>query len=283
MDDQDRTEYLARVKRYREKNGFVLYAYVLMSNHVHLLIETPKEPLSKIMQLINFTYTQYFNKKYGKVGHLFQGRYKALLCDRDEYLLGLVRYIHLNPVRVKMANRPEEYKWSSHHDYVKESNGLVSTERVLRLFSERISQARRLFAVFVDEEIGTGRNEEFYKAYEQQIVGDDKFVEKVEKKIERLEEPLRKPSLKEIYKAVKEVTGVSEEEITSRSRQKEVVFARGAMIAAWRASGHQLVDLQAVLKRDLSVLSKYSKVKEEDRGKRAVDRVIKLLNARLQA
>jgi len=283
MDDQDRTEYLARVKRYREKNGFVLYAYVLMSNHVHLLIETPKEPLSKIMQLINFTYTQYFNKKYGKVGHLFQGRYKALLCDRDEYLLALVRYIHLNPVRVKMANRPEEYKWSSHHDYVKESNGLVSTERVLRLFSERISQARRLFAVFVDEEIGTGRNEEFYKAYEQQIVGDDKFVEKVEKKIERLEEPLRKPSLKEIYKAVKEVTGVSEEEITSRSRQKEVVFARGAMIAAWRASGHQLGDWQSVLKRDLSVLSKYSKVKEEDRGKRAVDRVIKLLNARLQA
>jgi REP element-mobilizing transposase RayT len=70
-----------------------------MANHVHLLIETPSATISKIMQRINLTYTQYFNKKYGKVGHLFQGRYKSFLCDRDGYLLSLVRCIHLNPVR----------------------------------------------------------------------------------------------------------------------------------------------------------------------------------------
>jgi hypothetical protein len=74
-----------------------------MSSHVHLLIETPADPISRIMQMINFTYTQYFNRKYGKVGHLFQGRYKSYLCDKDSYLLSLVRYIHHNPVRAGLA------------------------------------------------------------------------------------------------------------------------------------------------------------------------------------
>ena len=74
-DDRDRIEYLKRVGHYKREREFFLYAYVLMSNHVHLLMETVNTPVSKIMQLINFTYTQYFNKRYGKVGHLFQGRY----------------------------------------------------------------------------------------------------------------------------------------------------------------------------------------------------------------
>lgn len=88
--------YLELLNRYKKKCGFILYAYVLMNNHVHLLVETPETPISKIMQMLNFTYAQYFNRRYGKVGHLFQGRYKSFLCDRDQYLLSLVRYIHLN-------------------------------------------------------------------------------------------------------------------------------------------------------------------------------------------
>jgi REP element-mobilizing transposase RayT len=178
-DDMDRSEYLDRVKRYKEKCGFVLYAYVLMSNHVHLLIETPKEPISKVMQLINFTFTQYYNRKYCKVGHLFQGRYKSFLCDRDEYLLALVRYIHLNPVRVDMVKDPSEYKWSSHKGYLDGKSDIVETERVLRLFSESVYQARRLYGEFVKEAIGAGKNESYYQAVEQQILGDEKFIDRV--------------------------------------------------------------------------------------------------------
>jgi REP element-mobilizing transposase RayT len=102
-DEGDRRRYLERLRVYKDKCGFLLYAYVLMSNHVHLLIETPADPISRIMQMINFTYTQYFNRKYGKVGYLFQGRYKFFLCDKDGYLLSLVRYIHHNPVRAGLA------------------------------------------------------------------------------------------------------------------------------------------------------------------------------------
>ncbi len=108
---------------YKERYDFFLYAYVLMSNHVHLLMETQKTPLSKILQGINQSYTMYFNRKYETVGHLFQGRYKAILCDRDEYLLALVKYIHNNPVRVKITRTFYEYQWSSHQSYVQKTKG----------------------------------------------------------------------------------------------------------------------------------------------------------------
>ncbi len=89
------------------------------------------------MQVINFTHTQYFNRKYGKVGHLFQGRYKSFLCDRDEYLLNLVRYVHLNPVRARLVKVPHEYRWSSHNEYLSEDNkSFVEKDKALRLFSE---------------------------------------------------------------------------------------------------------------------------------------------------
>jgi len=88
-DDRDRLAYLERLEQYRERFGFSVYAYVLMANHIHLLVETKIVPLSKIMQGIQFTYTQTFNRRHRTVGHLFQGRYKAILCDRDEYLLEL--------------------------------------------------------------------------------------------------------------------------------------------------------------------------------------------------
>jgi putative transposase len=86
-DDRDRLYYLDRVEHYRQRYQFRLYAYVLMSNHVHFLLETGNTPLSKIVQGIQFTYSQYYNRRYRTVGHLFQGRYKAILCDRDAYLL----------------------------------------------------------------------------------------------------------------------------------------------------------------------------------------------------
>ena len=283
IDDHDRTEYLERLKHYKNEHGFILYAYVLMTNHVHLLIETNKSPISKIMQLINFTYTRYFNKKYGKVGHLFQGRYKSFLCDRDEYLLALVRYIHLNPLRAKMVERPQDYKWSSHHDYISGNSGIVDTDKVLRLFSERVSEARKLYIDFIKEAIGLEREDSFYKAIGQQILGDDKFIEEVERKIDRIGKPLKKPSLHDILRAVKEVTGVNEKDIISRNRKDNMQIARAALVGVCREMGYRLVDLQSILKRDLSVLSRLSKNSESTEGRKIMDKVFTVLNAYMQA
>jgi REP element-mobilizing transposase RayT len=286
VEDQDRVEYLRRLKHYKKECGFILYAFVLMTNHVHLLIETRNNPISKIMQLINLTYTQYFNKKYGKVGHLFQGRYKSFLCDRDEYLLSLVRYIHLNPVRAKLVKEPQEYRWSSYNSYLTEAKDLIDTDRVLRVFSERVSHARRRYRDFIQEAIGEGRNEEFYRAIGQQVLGSDKFLEEVESKIGKIDRPLRKPSLQQILSAVKEVTGIVEDNILSRRRGKEVMFARGVLVGVWREFGYRLMDLQPILKRDLSVLSRMSKISDNPdnrEGRRAKGQVCEMLNARMRA
>jgi len=254
-----------------------------MSNHLHLLMETPEVPISKIMQRINLTYTQFFNKKYSTVGHIFQGRYKSFLCDREEYLLSLVRYIHLNPVRAKLVEHPHEYKWSSHRDYLSGGKGLVDAPRVLRMFSKELPRARRLYREFVKEGQGPGKDELLYKGMKQQILGDDGFVEEVEKKVIRVGVPLKRPSLLEVLKAVSEVTGISVEEMGSRRRSREVKLARGALVRAWREFGNRLGDLQPKIKRDLSVLSRLSRITEQGEGKKVVAEVLRKLDARLQA
>jgi len=186
IDDEDRLEYIRRLKRYKQKCGFLLYAYVLMSNHVHLLLETPKEPIARIMQMMNFTYTQYFNKKYNKVGHLFQGRYRSYLCDKDNYLIGLVRYIHKNPVRAGLVKIPEEYPWSSQGEYIGRVSDLVDTEQVLRIFSERISIARKKYQEFMCEGL-EDKGAQYYVTTEQQIVGNEKFIDIVGMRLKRPE------------------------------------------------------------------------------------------------
>ena len=101
-----------------EKYGCLLHVYVFMTNHYHMILETPQANISKVMHFINGSYTNYINKKRDRSGHLFQGRYKALLIDRDNYLLELSRYIHLNPVRANIVDKPEEYINSSYRSYV---------------------------------------------------------------------------------------------------------------------------------------------------------------------
>jgi REP element-mobilizing transposase RayT len=108
--NDDYLKFLAFLQSQKARRPFYLYAYCLMPNHVHLLAEMLDEPISRVMHGLLTGYSQFYNRKYRKVGHLFQGRYKAILCQTDRYLDELVRYIHLNPVRAKMAARPEEFE-----------------------------------------------------------------------------------------------------------------------------------------------------------------------------
>jgi putative transposase len=102
----------------RRRYPFHLYAYVLMSNHFHLLLEVSDAPTSRIMQSLLTGYARRFNAIHRHKGHLFQGRYKAIVCDRESHLLELVRYIHLNPVRAGLVKRPGEWRWSGHQEYL---------------------------------------------------------------------------------------------------------------------------------------------------------------------
>jgi len=131
--EYDFSKFLEYLKLAQNKYKFYLYAYCLMGNHYHLLIETTQPNISRIMQYINTSYTAYYNKKRNKCGHLFQGRFKSILVEADVYFKELTRYIHLNPVKAKMVNLPQEYKWSSYNSYFKRKSEIIDISRLKTL------------------------------------------------------------------------------------------------------------------------------------------------------
>ena len=114
QNDADRREFFSVLERVLQRFHWLMHAYCLMDNHYHLLIETPEANLSTGMRQVNGIYTQRYNRHHKRVGHLLQGRFKAILVDRDNYLLELCRYVVLNPVRAKMVKRLQDYRWSSY-------------------------------------------------------------------------------------------------------------------------------------------------------------------------
>jgi len=145
----DYLRFTGILARQKSELPFYLYAYCLMPNHLHLLIEMQDDPVSRIMQRMLTSYSQYHNRKYKKIGHLFQGRYKSILCQTDRYLGELVRYIHLNPVRARMVKRPGEYEYSGHRAYLGlDKTGLVDAEPVLRHFGASRQRAVETYIQF---------------------------------------------------------------------------------------------------------------------------------------
>jgi putative transposase len=114
IDDEDKGSFLDVLTIVIERFNWLCHAYCLMENHYHLLIETPNGNLSKGMRELNGVYTQGFNQRYRRVGHLFQGRYKAIIVEKDNHLMSLCRYVVLNPLRVGLIARPEQWRWSSY-------------------------------------------------------------------------------------------------------------------------------------------------------------------------
>lgn len=141
LDNQDKRKFKKKLKNTKEKFEYLLYAYVLMPNHVHLIIYDKNNNISKIMHSILVSFSEYINKKYERVGHLFQNRFKSKPIENDEYLKTAVMYIHYNPEKAGIA-RHNEYEWSSYKEYTKEDNyNLVDTESVLELMRSENSNS----------------------------------------------------------------------------------------------------------------------------------------------
>jgi len=206
---RDCEKFFEYVTKAKQKFSFYLYAYVLMSNHFHLLLETRLPNISKIMHYINTAYTTYYNVKHKRSGHLFQGRYKSIVVDRDNYLLELSRYIHLNPVRAKKVEKPEEYLWSSYLAYTKKGgDGKIDKERVRELMG--MSEGR--YAGFVLEGMGQ-KSQPFKDLYAGFILGKTAFVKD---KLEELKDQIEGDvSYKDQLQS-----GVDEREIISAVEQK---------------------------------------------------------------
>jgi REP element-mobilizing transposase RayT len=171
LDEQDRVLYLDLLGKEIEQQGWVCYAYCLMDNHYHLLIETPEANLVRGMRRLNGVYTQAFNRRHRRVGHLFQGRYKSIVVDKDSYLQELCRYIVLNPVRARVVKEPSRWQWSSYRATAAEVPAplWLAVERVRGLFSSRGGYRR-----FAAE--GIGRDSPWKDLRGQIYLGSEEFL-----------------------------------------------------------------------------------------------------------
>ena len=151
-DEEDFRKYIDLLLRYKEKYHFKLYHYVMMTNHVHLVIE-PSEgggDLSEIMKGINLTYALYYKRKYNHTGHFWQDRYKSIIISKDEYLLACGSYVELNPVRAKMVEDPKDYRWSSYQTYAYGKRDVLVDEHPIYLqLSEDEGARRKKYRQFV--------------------------------------------------------------------------------------------------------------------------------------
>lgn len=150
FDEQDRKHYLASLKKAKGELNFILYAFCLMTNHVHLVLKEMNEPLERTIRRIGVSHAGFINWKYDRVGHLFQGRYRSETIESEAKLLACVRYVHNNPVKAGMVRTPQEYCWSSYATYLQkqEPQSLVDTDYMLELFSNKTDVAKNEFIKF---------------------------------------------------------------------------------------------------------------------------------------
>ncbi len=176
-DDKDHVNILDILQQVNKRYNWLCHGYCLMSNHYHLVIETPDGNLSKGMRQLNGVYTQRFNNRHKRVGHIFQGRYKAILIQKDSHLLEVCRYVVLNPVRAGTVKKPEEWKWSSYRGTVdiEKAQPCLTAEWILGQFAARKRQAKKKYREFV--RAGIGNKSIWEKVKGQSILGKEDFLE----------------------------------------------------------------------------------------------------------
>ena len=256
--DEDRKHFLHRLGEVLQDTGTTCFAWSLMPNHFHLLCRTGPVPLSTVMRRLLTGYAVWFNRSRRRHGHLFQNRFKSILCQEEAYLLELVRYIHLNPLRAGLVRGLDEldsYDYSGHSTLMgKNKNPWQETEETLRYFSSRPASARKAYRSFVAAGIAQGRRpdlaggglirsaggwdslkqkrrEGVYQRSDERILGDSEFVTRV---LARSKEQMNRRhvlraagmDLDRIAKHVSIITGLAPKDILSAGRQRPIVRAR---------------------------------------------------------
>jgi len=260
-DDQDKARFLERLGETVTEGKCSISAWVLMDNHVHLLFKSGDRGISAVMRKLLTWYAQYFNRRHIRTGHLFQNRYKSILCDGENYLLALIRYIHLNPVRAQIVKTIEEldrYPWSGHSTIIgKSKHPWMDIDAVLSQFGGRKRKAILAYRRFVMEELGSGRKPELTgggllrsqggwsrvlalqrsgqkQESDERILGTGDFVHAVMREVE--ERQLRQTKLRRRGKTIADIIeeecrkrGVNAQELVRGSRRRKVSHARAVI------------------------------------------------------
>jgi len=283
-DEKDFNRFLDQLSDCKTRYSFYLYAYALMKNHIHLLLEVKGTSLSRIMQSLLFRYAQYYNRRHREVGHLFQGRYKAIVCDKGAYLLELVRYIHLNPVRAQVVKKPEDYMWTGHLSYLGRRRGsLIDEEFVLDLFGQERLLARQSYRKFVWEGIAEGHEEKYYQVKDQRYLGEDTFIERIEEARRKPEDWTYEIPLEAISREVSRAMGVGEDGLCSDRRDRKAAGVRGLMsYLARRISGYTVKEIADHFRRSSVTISEgIGKVEDLLRKDKAFAKKLNILSQNL--
>lgn len=208
LDDEDRVAFLETLAEAVSRFGWICHAYCLMSNHYHLLIETPDPNLSRGMQFLNGVYTQRFNRHHKRFGHVLQGRYKAILVERESHLLELARYVVLNPVRAKVVHSARDWQWSSYRATSGQADvpEFLHIDWLLSQFDLRRERAIRAYRQFVRQ----GRDIEIWEGLQAgSLLGSEEFIERmrprllqipVDPNVLRRERDAARPPLQAIFR-----------------------------------------------------------------------------------
>jgi REP element-mobilizing transposase RayT len=255
LTDDDRFRFYLLLQEGTCRFGYRVHAFCLMTTHIHLALQAGDIPLSRGMQNLSFRYTRWINWREKRTGHLFQGRYKAILVDGDSYLLELARYIHLNPVRAGMVKDPEDYPWSGHRAYLgDEFLPWLTTDWMLGQFGKSVAKARAGYRAFVLDGLGEEHRPEFHGGGEDpRVLGDDNFVDQCLSDSGGMRLRL---TAKEIADRVCLAYNIDEGTLKTQSQQR--VFSEARAVVGWLARELGCVTLSEVGKhvnRDVGSIS----------------------------
>jgi len=249
LDDDDKTLFVERLSKLLIATGTECLAWALMSNHFHLLLRPQSTKLSVFMRRLLTGYAVVFNLRHHRSGHLFQNRYKSIVCEEDSYLLELVRYIHLNPLRaglVESSDALDSYPWSGHAVIMgKETLAGQNEEEVLLMFDNKKGSARKKYRIFVEDGIRQGKRDELvggglrrsrklsgseeYEAYDDRILGSGNFVEQLQQETQSSGSAMSSVLLDEIIRHVSQIFSIESASLRHGGKRKELCDARGAL------------------------------------------------------
>jgi len=249
--DTDRELFLSTLTSAQKRFNWLCHAYCLMDNHYHLMIETPEGNLSRGMRHLNGVYTQRFNRLHARVGHLFQGRYKALIIEKESYLLELCRYIVLNPVRAGMVKRAGLWNWSSYKSTVGMAapQECLSTEWILSQFGDDKKMASRNYRDFIEER--DIESDGFQQEVKGQIfLGSNQFIEMMDKRFSGLK------AIKEIPRTQRYAARPSLEKLFAEQKPLEKDEVDGCIYEAYALYGYRLKEIADYLEIHYSTVSR---------------------------
>lgn len=257
LDDQDRLQFLTALGEVVSRAGWIVHAYVLMDNHYHLLIETPKDNLSLGMRQLNGVYTQRFNIIHGSGGRVFQGRFKAILVERDGFLLELCRYVVLNPLRLKAVKNINRYRWSSYRATAGEiqAPAWLNTDWVLSHFGRSSSVAQRKYAEFI--EAGIKLPSPLSKVKAQILLGSAAFVKKMKQRL------LTSVGIKKSVRDKKQLKRPKLSSLFSVKVRKEKSLRNEAIRRAYQEYAYTMAEIADAAQIHFSTVSKVIKMGEQ--------------------